>query len=170
METQQCFSQNTTTPAQKQNDEFTVLCSLGVTGSQENTKVSVDSSRKKKKKKKWKSVVSNSLQPHRRFTHQPPLSMGFSRLEWVAIPSSRGSSWPRDSTWVSCITDRFFTIWATREAPFFPGAPNNLGTHCWRKNNMAPASHPYFKSGRKAGLIRKISFRALKTWEVYSCG
>ena len=51
METQQCFSQNTTTPAQKQDDEFTVLCSLGVTGSQENTKVSVDSSRKKKKKK-----------------------------------------------------------------------------------------------------------------------
>ena len=50
METQQWFSQNTTTPAQKQDNEFTVLCSLDVTGSQENTKVSVDSSRKKKKK------------------------------------------------------------------------------------------------------------------------
>ena len=24
-------------------------------------------------------------------------------LEWVAMPSSRGSSWPRDRTWVSCI-------------------------------------------------------------------
>ena len=24
-------------------------------------------------------------------------------LEWVAIPFSRGSSWPRDRTWVSCI-------------------------------------------------------------------
>ena len=24
-------------------------------------------------------------------------------LEWVATPSSRGSSWPRDWTWVSCI-------------------------------------------------------------------
>ena len=24
-------------------------------------------------------------------------------LEWVAIPFSRGSSWPRDQTWVSCI-------------------------------------------------------------------
>ena len=23
-------------------------------------------------------------------------------LEWVAMPSSRGSSWPRDRTWVSC--------------------------------------------------------------------
>ena len=36
-------------------------------------------------------------------------------LEWVAIPFSRGSSWPRDQTWVSCIACRFFTIWATRE-------------------------------------------------------
>ena len=25
-------------------------------------------------------------------------------LEWVAISSSRGSSWPRDQTWVSCIS------------------------------------------------------------------
>ena len=36
-------------------------------------------------------------------------------LEWVAIPFSRGSSWPRDWSWVSCIAGRFFTIWATRE-------------------------------------------------------
>ena len=37
-------------------------------------------------------------------------------LEWVAIPFSRGSSWPRDQTWVFCIAARFFPIWATREA------------------------------------------------------
>ena len=36
-------------------------------------------------------------------------------LEWVAIPFSRGSSPPRDQTWVSRIAGRFFTIWATRE-------------------------------------------------------
>ena len=36
-------------------------------------------------------------------------------VKWVAIPFSRGSSWPRDRTWVSCITGRFFTIWAIRE-------------------------------------------------------
>ena len=35
-------------------------------------------------------------------------------LEWVAIPFSRGSSWPRDWTRVSCIAGRFFTSWATR--------------------------------------------------------
>ena len=35
-------------------------------------------------------------------------------LKWVAIPFSRGSSWPNDQTWVSCIAGRFFTVWATR--------------------------------------------------------
>ena len=38
-------------------------------------------------------------------------------LEWVAISFSRGSSQPRDWTWVSLIVDRCFTIWATREVP-----------------------------------------------------
>ena len=37
-------------------------------------------------------------------------------LEWVAISSSRQSSWPRDRTSVSWIAGRFFTNWATREA------------------------------------------------------
>ena len=36
-------------------------------------------------------------------------------LGWVAIPFSRGSSWPRTQTQVSCIASGFFTIWATRE-------------------------------------------------------
>ena len=36
-------------------------------------------------------------------------------LEWVAIPFSRGSFWPRDWTQVSCTAGRFFTSWATRE-------------------------------------------------------
>ena len=31
-------------------------------------------------------------------------------LEWVAISSSRGSSWPRDQTHDSCIAGRFFTM------------------------------------------------------------
>ena len=39
-------------------------------------------------------------------------------LEWVSDPFSRGSSPPRDRiriSWGSCISGRFFTIWATRE-------------------------------------------------------
>ena len=34
-------------------------------------------------------------------------------LDWVAKASSRGTSWPRDPTQVSCIVSRFFTIWAS---------------------------------------------------------
>ena len=45
--------------------------------------------------------------------HQAPLSIGILQariLEWVAMPSSRGSSQPRDWTQVSCIEGEFFTI------------------------------------------------------------
>ena len=38
-------------------------------------------------------------------------------LKWVAISFSWGSSQLRDRTQVSCIAGRFFTDWATREAP-----------------------------------------------------
>ena len=51
--------------------------------------------------------------------HQTLLSMGILQartLEWVAMPSSRESSQPRDQTQVSHSTGRFFTIWVTREA------------------------------------------------------
>jgi len=63
---------------------------------------------------------------------QAPLSMGilWARiLEWVAMPSSRGSSQPRDQTQVSCTACRFFTVWVTREAQEYVHAnqtPNNL--------------------------------------------
>ena len=40
-------------------------------------------------------------------------------LEWVAMPSSRGSSQPRDQTQVSCIADGFLTVWVTREAQLY---------------------------------------------------
>ena len=44
---------------------------------------------------------------------QAPLAMGIHQariLEWVAIPSSRDSSQPRDRTQVSCIAGGFFTV------------------------------------------------------------
>ena len=40
-------------------------------------------------------------------------------LEWVAISSSRLSSWPRDETHVSCIGRWILYRWAPREAQFF---------------------------------------------------
>ena len=36
-------------------------------------------------------------------------------LEWVAVSFSRGSSQPRDRTWISRIPGRHFNLWATRE-------------------------------------------------------
>ena len=42
------------------------------------------------------SVMSNFLQPHRLFQTTV--------LEWVAIPYSRGYSWPKDWTLVSCVS------------------------------------------------------------------
>ena len=34
-------------------------------------------------------------------------------LQWVAVSFSRGSSWSRDWTQVSCIAGGFFTVWTT---------------------------------------------------------
>ena len=43
-------------------------------------------------------------------------------LEWIAISSSRGSSWPRERNCVSCVSctcRQILYCWATREVPFF---------------------------------------------------
>ena len=55
-------------------------------------------------------------------------------LEWVAYPFSRGSSWPRNQTRVSCIEDRFLTSWTTREALSLPWIQSVLKSiaHQWR--------------------------------------
>ena len=58
--------------------------------------------------------------------YQAPLSMGFFQaivLEWIAISFSRGSSWPRDRTQVSCIVDGRFTVWATKEVHYIGNLP-----------------------------------------------
>ena len=50
---------------------------------------------------------------------QAPLSGSLQArmLEWVAIFSSRESSWPRDQTCISCIGRQVLYYWATGEAP-----------------------------------------------------
>ena len=69
---------------------------------------------------------------------QVPLSVGILPariLEWVAMPSSRGSSQPRDPTQVSHIAGGFFTIWATREAQLIgEEARNKYLSVEWRMN------------------------------------
>ena len=50
-------------------------------------------------------------------------------LERVTCPFSRGSSWPRNWTGISCIAGRFFTNSAIGEAPRCPG--DNSKYKCW---------------------------------------
>jgi len=82
------------------------------------------------------SAVSDS-ETQRTVAHQAPLSMGFFQariLGWVAISFSRGSSQPRDWTWVSCIAGGFFTVWVTKEAP----------GHLCRLSISVPWAYSYF--------------------------
>ena len=69
-------------------------------------------------KVKWKSVAQSCLPlcDHMDYSPPGPSVRGILQariLEWVAIPFSRGSSWPRDQIWVSSITGGFFNVWAT---------------------------------------------------------
>ena len=73
--------------------------------------------------------------------HQAPLSMGVLQariLEWVAMPSSRGFSHPRDQTQVSCIAGRFFTTWVTKEAQeYWSGSTIFSRGSFWPRNQTA---------------------------------
>ena len=61
-------------------------------------------------------------------------------LEWVAISFSRGSSWPRDRTQVSCIAGRHFTLWATRKALY----SIYLSIYCNPLESYRPSSYLSF--------------------------
>ena len=58
-------------------------------------------------------------------------------LECVAISFSRGTSWSKDWTQVSCIASRRFTIWATREIQFSSVA-QSCPTLCDPMNHSTP--------------------------------
>ena len=63
------------------------------------------------------SLASDSLGPQVLYVAcQAPQSMEFLSQEyWSGLPISfsRGSSWPWDRIWASCIAGRFFAIWTT---------------------------------------------------------
>ena len=71
---------------------------------------------------KWKSLSCVQLfETPWTVALQALLSMGILQariLEWVAMPSSRGSSQPRDQTHISCTAGRFFTTTAMWESQF----------------------------------------------------
>ena len=75
-----------------------------------------------------RSVVTDSLRPHGLYS---PWNSPGENNGGGSIPFSRGSSQPRDLTQVSCITGRFFTSWATREALYV----------CWYCTNSCKFFH-----------------------------
>ena len=104
-------------------------------------------------------------------------------LEWVAIPFSRRSSWPRDWTWVSCIPGGFFTIWATswkpakpKESPDYKILNLKLVCYNWLKRKTKTHGycslekstlswqHPHRNCLKKHGSLIKILLEKLVLW------
>ena len=80
-------------------------------------------------------------------------------LEWVAIPFSGGSSWPRDWTQVSCIAGRFFfffffTAWATREAHYIYRVAMNTMTLSEPRGSHQFLHRLLLSSGIKASTLQ----------------
>ena len=71
-------------------------------------------------------------------------------LEWVAISFSRGSSRPRN-TQVSCIADRGFILWATREA-----LPELAQTPVHTVGDAIQPSHPLSTPSPPASIFPSI--------------
>ena len=76
--------------------------------------------------------------------------------EWVAIPFSRGSSQPRDPTWVSRITSVFFYHLSHQESPILNKVPikNKQKRNCfWRSQLVSTNS-------------TQISVDSATTWKI----
>ena len=74
-------------------------------------------------------------------------------LECIAIPFSRGSSRPRDWTWVSCIVGRVFIVGASREA--------GLTVVPWTDRIPDLAVLPAHKTAWKSDSLRRKMFTAM---------
>ena len=58
-------------------------------------------------------------------------------LEWVAMPSPRGSSQPRTRTQVSLIAGRFFTVWVTRKWETTRKLHSCNQSHCYQAMSLS---------------------------------
>ena len=79
-------------------------------------------------------------------------------LEWIVTSFSRGSSRPRDRTWVSCITGRFFTIWAPWEALNFANLYVKIFTLC-------PVLYCFLEEMFQKYFVRKNLCRFFERWQ-----
>ena len=90
-------------------------------------------------------------------------------LEWASFPSSRGSSWPRDRIWISCIAGRLFSVWAPGKPYVNISKSTSDDTHSY--NHCAVGAEPQSgvwlsetagTAGRHAPLSSGISQSLLK--------
>ena len=90
-------------------------------------------------------------------------------LEWVAYPFSRGSSWPRNRTRVSCIAGGFFTSWAIRKPKWRTClAKHNkeeqaksspaIGKQILEKHKKQKISHVYYRDRSTPFLLLLLLF------------
>ena len=80
-------------------------------------------------------------------------------LKWVAMPSSRGSSWLRDQTCISCIAGQFFTQWATGET---------LSSFVCMLN-CSVMSNSLWSHGLPGSSVNEIFQERILEWVVISC-
>ena len=82
-------------------------------------------------------------------------------LEWVAISFSRGYSWPRDWTRVSCTAGRLFTVWGTREAHYYQSSLSKLQCDIMsHQTEWASPNNPQATSAGEGVEKRKPSYTA----------
>ena len=63
-------------------------------------------------------------------------------VEWLVMPSARGSSQPRDQPLVSCTAGGFFIYWATWEAPLSTRHPGNSLNNEFKCLRLTQGSNP----------------------------
>ena len=81
-------------------------------------------------------------------------------LEGDVIPFSSESFWPRDWTRVCCVTSRFFTVWATREA--------HRHTHTHRENQTMWLNSRLWKEHLKGYIL--YDFNYVTFWKSQNYG
>ena len=80
-------------------------------------------------------------------------------LEWVAIPFSRRSSWPRDWPQVSHIAGEFFTTWATRETILQLKTKQNKTKFCQKRTEKSTTWLMLLSDNQKVLEISKVGQR-----------
>ena len=85
-------------------------------------------------------------------------------MEWVSISFSRGSSWPRDQTWVSCIGRWILYHWAAQDAH-----QNDILDNIWLLHSVpAIENHRIQEQGMQEDLTRNWNEELKINWD-YCC-